>query len=312
MEKRSVYASFLFILLVLSFSLVYAESGSDRESGKSSSDSDSSDSDVSADSDSEDTEIELEDENDVEVESDDSKETKETKVDETSRERIKKAAELEFKLAKEAREKINKEVRKEFKDERERKMYEFRQKIREKNGMIEIEEKRKISLKGLDEEEKEIIAGKINARTGLNLTGEDLGNGTRLRAVLSNGKYSDVKVMPDTASANALKRLRAKCAERNCSVELREVGSGNSSRAVYQIETDKDSRVFFLFKSKMKVKAEVDAETGEVIYAKKPWWAFLAVESDEVDSETDLEDSNVAGTVPEGTVVSNESEAAAI
>jgi hypothetical protein len=31
----------------------------------------------------------------------------------------------------------------------------------------------------------------------------------------------------------------------------------------------------------MQVQAQVDAENGDVILAKKPWWAFLATESEE-------------------------------
>ena len=38
-----------------------------------------------------------------------------------------------------------------------------------------------------------------------------------------------------------------------------------------------------LIKSKMKVKAHVDAETGEVTKVKKSWWSFLASESDETE-----------------------------
>jgi hypothetical protein len=34
--------------------------------------------------------------------------------------------------------------------------------------------------------------------------------------------------------------------------------------------------MFGLFKVKGKVTAEVDAETGEVISVKKPWWSFMA------------------------------------
>ena len=84
--------------------------------------------------------------------------------------------------------------------------------------------------------------------------------------------------MPETASAVALTRMEAKCEENNCTVELKEVGSGNNTRAVYEVRGEKEARFLGLFKSKMKVKAELDAETGEVIRIKKPWWAFLARE----------------------------------
>ena len=41
------------------------------------------------------------------------------------------------------------------------------------------------------------------------------------------------------------------------------------------------SKVFGIFKTDMDVEAQIDAETGEVIKSKKPWWAFLATESEE-------------------------------
>jgi len=38
-----------------------------------------------------------------------------------------------------------------------------------------------------------------------------------------------------------------------------------------------------MFKTKMKVRAQVSAESGEVIRVHKPWWAFLASETDELE-----------------------------
>ncbi len=171
--------------------------------------------------------------------------------------------------------------------ERMRRMMEFRDKIRMHNGTINVED-RNITIRELSEDRKEIIAGKINARTGLNLTSDDIGNGTLgsiLSAYLSNGRKAEIKFLPDRASKIALARLRAKCADDNCSVELKEVGTGNKTRIAYVVETTKDSSVFWIFKNKMVVKAQVDAETGEIISIQKPWWAFLAKEKDEAEDE---------------------------
>src|SRR3989338_2933786 len=139
------------------------------------------------------------------------------------------------------------------------------------------------------EERNEIIAGKINARTGLNLTAADINSKTILRAYLSNGRHAYIKYMPDHASARALEVLRAKCVERNCTVELKEVGSGNKTRLAYEVKTEKDSQILLLFKNKMLVRAQVDAETGEIISVKKPWWAFLAKEKHENTSDEEIE-----------------------
>lgn len=98
-----------------------------------------------------------------------------------------------------------------------------------------------------------------------------------------NGKNMEVKIMPDTASERALERLKLNvCSEENnCSIELKEVGNGNQTKAAYEVKVEKQARVLGLFKTKMQVQAQVDAENGEVIQTKKPWWAFLASESEE-------------------------------
>jgi len=44
----------------------------------------------------------------------------------------------------------------------------------------------------------------------------------------------------------------------------------------YRVRTKKQSRLFFMFKVKERVNAEVDPETGEIIRVRNPWWGFLA------------------------------------
>ena len=109
---------------------------------------------------------------------------------------------------------------------------------------------------------------------------------------LKNGRNAEVKIMPNNASEKALKRLRLKnCNETNdCSLELKEVGKGNKTRLAYEMKANKNSKLFGLFNKKMQVQSRVDAETGDVIDIKKPWWAFLASEKNERGSD-DEEDS---------------------
>ncbi len=104
-------------------------------------------------------------------------------------------------------------------------------------------------------------------------------NRTRLRVKLSNGRDAEIKIMPDRASETALARLRLKvCNEsNNCSFELKEVGS----KLAYELRAEKKARIFGLFRTRMRVESQIDAESGEIIMSKKPWWAFLASESDE-------------------------------
>jgi hypothetical protein len=89
---------------------------------------------------------------------------------------------------------------------------------------------------------------------------------------LSNGRKAEIKIMPETASERAIERL----GELNFTVELKEVGSGNESKVVYEMEGEKQGRFLGIIKTTGKLKIQVDAETGEIISVKKPWWAFLA------------------------------------
>lgn len=133
-------------------------------------------------------------------------------------------------------------------------------------------------------ETKEDIVARINLRTGLSISIPDNENeflGAILRVYLSNGRYALVKVLPATASATAQANLKAKCEERNCTVELKEVSDKGEKRAAYNVEMEKKAKVLGFINAKMKVSADVDAETGEVIATHRPWWSFVAKEEDE-------------------------------
>jgi len=128
-----------------------------------------------------------------------------------------------------------------------------------------------------------ITIEKIQANTTMELEQEDGGNKTKLKAKLSNGQKSEIKIMPDAAALKALERLRIKVcsAENNCSIELKEVRIRTENRAAYEIQIERHARILALFRAKMHVSAEVDAENGEVLKVKKPWWAFIASEPEE-------------------------------
>jgi hypothetical protein len=123
-----------------------------------------------------------------------------------------------------------------------------------------------------------IQTGNREAKVSLNMTQNQSQNKTRLMVHMSNGMNSEVKIMPNVASETALAKLGAKCEENNCTIELKEVGTGNQTRAAYEINTQKEARVLGLFRANMMVQAHVNAETGEIIQTKKPWWAFIAIE----------------------------------
>ncbi len=180
-------------------------------------------------------------------------------------------------------------IKEKIENEEERKelIKEFKEKIREKNGELEIEGKN-IIININESGKKEIIKGKIKARTDVNLTierNETLGE--ILKAILSNGRFANIRIMPDIATLAALERLKAKCKENICKVELKEVG-GEKKKLIYELETEKDGRLLFIFKMKMKVRAEIDPETGEVIKVIKPWWRILIKEKDEEVNEDEI------------------------
>jgi len=120
----------------------------------------------------------------------------------------------------------------------------------------------------------------ISADCGLDLTQKQVQNKTKLETKLSNGRNAEIKIMPDAASEKALERLRLKncIEEEGCNLELKEVGQGEEVKLAYELKTQRKAKIFGLFGTEMQVQAHVDAENGEIIQMKKPWWAFLASE----------------------------------
>lgn len=109
-------------------------------------------------------------------------------------------------------------------------------------------------------------------------------NQTKLNTRLSNGRNAEIKVMPETASQKALEVLGTKCQD-NCSIELKEVGLDNNTKLAYEYKGQAQVKVLGLFKARMRVQAQVDAETGEIIQSKRPWWSFL-VSKEKSEEET--------------------------
>jgi hypothetical protein len=142
-----------------------------------------------------------------------------------------------------------------------------------------VSNKEKIEVRLNSQNKVQLRIKNISAHSELEMfTNKSINNETRLRASLSNGKYAEIKIMPDVASEVAISRLRLKSCE-NCSIVLREVRTKNEIHAAYEVKAEKQAKVLGLFKTKMNVQAQINAETGQVLDTKKPWWAFLASES---------------------------------
>lgn len=110
-----------------------------------------------------------------------------------------------------------------------------------------------------------IKAGNVESKTAQDVSYEN----NKVYAETAAGK-KEIKIMPDTASERAIERL----GELNFTIILKEVGQ--DTKLVYEMNATKEARVIGIFKVKAEVKARVDAQTGEIISVKRPWWAFLA------------------------------------
>lgn len=132
-------------------------------------------------------------------------------------------------------------------------------------------------------EQLQLQVGNVSALVLGNLTQKKEGNQTRLMFKMSNGKNAEVKVMPNVASENALEQLRLRvCSEdNNCTIELKDVGQGNQTRVAYEVQAEKQYRVFGLFRARAMVNSNIDVETGEIIETKTPWWAAISSEVSE-------------------------------
>ena len=112
--------------------------------------------------------------------------------------------------------------------------------------------------------------------TDLEIEESKVNNKSVMHVQLSNRRRAEIKFMPETASSRAIERL----GQLNFTIQLKEVGKGNETRLAYEVKAERHYRILALFKTKAQVKAEVDAETGEITSVKKPWWSFLATSSD--------------------------------
>ncbi|MDO8517311.1 MAG: ice-binding family protein [Nanoarchaeota archaeon] len=105
--------------------------------------------------------------------------------------------------------------------------------------------------------------------------------GNTLSVTQSNGIKSEIKIMPVTASETAIARLKLKvCTEdNNCTITLKEVGTGTDAKVVYQVKAQKNVKIIGLFKAKMNIETNIDAETGKVISEHKPWWSLISADA---------------------------------
>jgi hypothetical protein len=127
----------------------------------------------------------------------------------------------------------------------------------------------------------EVNRVKVNISLELTQEGDNETNRSKFHVRSSNGRTSEIKIMPDVAAERALERLRLKvCNEtNNCTIELKDVGNQNQEMLSYELQVQRHVRVLGIFQAKVQERAEIDAEDGTV-KTHRPWWMFLATKQD--------------------------------
>jgi hypothetical protein len=116
----------------------------------------------------------------------------------------------------------------------------------------------------------------INASTNVTLYRED----GKVYGTFRNNETKEIQ-LPDEVMEKLKEKKGKKLQLQNESIELTEEG-------YYKVEMKKKSRLFLIIPVKESVNAEVDAETGETIKLRNPWWGFLAKDiKDDVEEESE-------------------------
>ena len=95
---------------------------------------------------------------------------------------------------------------------------------------------------------------------------------SKLTMQTSNGASAEIKIMPEVASQTAIDKL----GDLGFEIELKEVGIGDDGNIVYELKAEKQGHILALFKKTGEITTQIDAESGDIISVKKPWWSFLA------------------------------------
>jgi len=85
--------------------------------------------------------------------------------------------------------------------------------------------------------------------------------------VFKGNKTKIIKILPDGVKEKIRQRIRARLEAHNITLD---------ENGIYQVQMRKRARLFFLIPVRERVRAQIDAETGEIIKIRNPWWGFLA------------------------------------
>jgi len=107
-----------------------------------------------------------------------------------------------------------------------------------------------------------VISKDVNASTNVTLyhhNGKIYGN-------FRNNETKEI-ILPDEAQSRLQEQLRTRAEVRNMTLD---------DEGIYRIKAYKRARLFWMISVQKRVEANVDAETGEIIRMRVPWWSFLA------------------------------------
>ncbi len=140
----------------------------------------------------------------------------------------------------------------------------------------------------------------VSIDRGINISDEFVGNQSRLRANLSNGKGVNISILPDQALQRVRDRLKLQVMNNNSNISLKERVHNNVPQVVYVVETNQNGKFLGIFKLGMKTNTEVNAENGNVVAVNRPWWAFLVSVPKESTSgnETNTTNESSAPMIP--------------
>ena len=123
---------------------------------------------------------------------------------------------------------------------------------------------------------KEIVVESKASSDVINISAGKISASTKEAVEVKENKIflnkKEIKIMPDTASEKAVEKL----GDLGFKIELKDMGDREANGSAYEAVGIKDVKILWLFKTKMKVSANIDAQTGEVSEANYPWWSFLA------------------------------------
>ncbi|NQV91026.1 DUF4215 domain-containing protein [Candidatus Woesearchaeota archaeon] len=142
------------------------------------------------------------------------------------------------------------------------------------NG-VKITIKTKTKLKDGKEEVKLSIKVKgVEVTTKLSVKEKTQNGETSLVAKLSTGADQNILVLPDEALLKAFEELQA---TNQFTFELKEVGEGEKTKAVFSATATQSGKLFGIFNTNVNLETLIDTTTGEIIETQRPWWAFLVV-----------------------------------